>query len=101
MDTFEHQSEKFGLINVGTLAGVQTALGHLGWDAGKIDGLDGPNTQASVKAFQEAAGVGVDGKVGPVTRKALMAALEHAASPEGTVEGALTAAADMVKGLAG
>jgi peptidoglycan hydrolase-like protein with peptidoglycan-binding domain len=99
MDKLEHQSDKFGLINLGTLAGVQTALGHLGFDAGKIDGIDGPNTRASVKAFQAAAGVDADGIAGPITKKALLAALDHAASPEGTAEGAMQSAADMVKSL--
>ncbi|GAC1572365.1 MAG: hypothetical protein NVS3B20_24120 [Polyangiales bacterium] len=99
METFEHQSEKFGLVNMSTLAGVQTALGHLGFDAGKIDGIDGPNTRASVKAFQAAAGVNADGIAGPITKKALLAALDHAATPEGTTEGAMQSAADMVKSL--
>lgn len=95
----EHTSEKFGAVNLSTLAGVQTALGHLGYDPGKIDGIDGPNTQAAVKSFQGAAGIGVDGIAGPITKKALLAALDHAASPEGTAEGALQAAADLVKSL--
>ena len=101
MENYEHHSERFGLVNIGTLAGVQTALEKLGYDPGKIDGIDGPNTQAAVKAFQEAAGIGADGKVGPITRKALMTALEHAASGEGTAQDAVAAAADAVKGLMG
>lgn len=99
MEKLEHQSEKFGHIDLGTLSGVQTALGHLGFDPGKIDGIDGPNTKASVKAFQAAAGVQADGIAGPVTKKALLAGLEHASSPEGTAEGAMKSAADMVKSL--
>ena len=99
MEKLEHQSEKFGHINLATLAGVQTALGHLGFDAGKIDGIDGPNTRASVTTFQKAAGVAADGIAGPITKKALLAALDHAASPEGTTEGAMKSAADMVKSL--
>ncbi len=99
MDKLEHQSDKFGLINLGTLAGVQAALGHLGFDAGKVDGIDGPNTKAAVKAFQAAAGVNADGIPGPITKKALLAALEHAASPEGTAESAVQSAAAMVKNL--
>lgn len=99
MDQLEHQSEKFGLINLGTLKGVQFALSKLDYDPGKLDGLNGPNTIAAVKAFQTAAGVNADGIPGPITKKALIAALDHAATPEGTTEGALNAAADLVKGL--
>jgi hypothetical protein len=99
MEKLEHQSEKFGVVNLSTLAGVQQALKHLGYDPGKIDGIDGPNTKASVKSFQTAAGVNADGIAGPITKKALLAALEHASTPEGTTEGALNAAADLVKGL--
>ena len=101
MDTYEHQSERFGLVNIGTLAGVQFALEKLGYDPGKIDGIDGPNTQSAVKAFQAAAGVGVDGIAGPITKKALLAALDHASTGEGTAEDAVAAAADVVKGLMG
>jgi peptidoglycan hydrolase-like protein with peptidoglycan-binding domain len=99
--SIEHMSEKFGAVNLDTLAGVQTALGHLGYDPGDIDGLDGPNTRAAVKTFQEATGVGVDGIAGPVTKKALKAALDHAATPEGSAEGAVAVAADVVKNLLG
>jgi peptidoglycan hydrolase-like protein with peptidoglycan-binding domain len=101
MDTFEHHSDRFGLINVNTLAGIQTALEKIGYDPGKIDGIDGPNTNAAVKAFQKAAGIGVDGIAGPKTKKALLVALEHAASGEGTAQDAVAAAADAVKNLMG
>ena len=101
METFEHTSDRFGLVNLGTLAGVQFALEKLGYDPGKIDGIDGPNTHAAVKSFQEGAGIGADGIAGPITKKALMAALDHASTGEGTAEDAVAAAADAVKGMLG
>lgn len=101
MTTYEHESDRFGFIDVSTLEGVQTALDELGFDPGKIDGIDGPNTQAAVRAFQESTGIDVDGIAGPITKTALLAALEHAASGEGTAEDAIVAAADAVKSMFG
>ena len=46
---------------------VQRILSHLGYNPGEHDGLDGPNTQAAVKAFQRKTGIEADGIVGPVT----------------------------------
>ena len=80
MEALEHNSEKFGLVNLNTVAGVQFALSKVGYDPGSIDGIDGPSTQASLKAFQAATGIEADGIAGPITKKALLAALEHAAS---------------------
>jgi murein L,D-transpeptidase YcbB/YkuD len=77
MPQFEHNSAKFGYINLETLAGVQTALGKLGHDAGAADGKDGPRTQAAVRAFQASKTIKIDGIVGPETRQALVLALEE------------------------
>jgi len=96
-----HTSDKFGAVNLDTIAGLQAALKHLGHDPGTMDGIDGPNTRSAVKAFQLAAGVGADGLAGPVTKKALAVALDHAATPEGSTEQAMAAAADAVKGMLG
>jgi peptidoglycan hydrolase-like protein with peptidoglycan-binding domain len=88
MPQFEHNSEKFGYINLESLEGVQKALGQLGQDPGKIDGKDGPATQKAVRAFQAAQTIKIDGIVGPETRQALMDALANAAStapPAGAV----------------
>jgi peptidoglycan hydrolase-like protein with peptidoglycan-binding domain len=71
MAAFEHNSEKFGYLNLDDLDGVQQALSKLGFDPGTIDGVDGPNTQKAVRAFQAHALIEVDGKVGKVTRKAI------------------------------
>ena len=72
MAQFEHNSEKFGYLNLDEIEGVQKALSKLGFDPGKIDGIDGPNTQKAVRAFQAHASIGIDGKVGKQTRQALV-----------------------------
>ncbi len=77
-----HESEKYGTINLDDLAGVQTALALVDCDAGEIDGIDGPATQAAVKAFQETAGLTADGIVGPKTRAALKNALDQLAQAD-------------------
>lgn len=80
MAYFEHNSEKFGYINLEDLEGVQDALAKLGFDPGTVDGLDGPNTRKAVRAFQAHATIGIDGIVGNETREALMKALEARAN---------------------
>src|SRR6185369_4324530 len=50
---------------------VQQRLQDLGFDPNGIDGIFGPGTESAVKAFQQEKGLGVDGKVGPITRAAL------------------------------
>ena len=75
MPKFEHNSEKFGYINLEDLKGVQKALQHLGHDPGTIDGKNGPNTERAVRAFQASVTIKIDGIVGPETRQALMDAL--------------------------
>ncbi|HEU0030650.1 MAG TPA: peptidoglycan-binding domain-containing protein [Kofleriaceae bacterium] len=72
MAKFEHNSDKFGYINLDELEGVQKALSKLGFDPGKIDGKDGPNTQKAVREFQAHATIQIDGIVGKQTRQALV-----------------------------
>jgi N-acetylmuramoyl-L-alanine amidase len=79
MAQFEHNSEKFGYLDLDHLAGVQEALGKLGFDAGKADGIDGPKTQDAVRKFQASVIIKIDGIVGPETRTALVASLNEAA----------------------
>ncbi len=82
MASFEHNSPKFGYLDLDDLAHVQKALAALGFDPGKIDGIDGPRTQKAVRAFQAHATLDIDGKVGTNTRKALQGALDAAVGPE-------------------
>jgi peptidoglycan hydrolase-like protein with peptidoglycan-binding domain len=87
MATYEHNSAQFGYLDLDDLSGVQKALAKLGFDPGKIDGIDGPNTQKAVRAFQAHALIDVDGKVGKNTRQALvteLAAKSGAAKPATT-----------------
>lgn len=72
MAQFEHNSEKFGYIDLDDLEGVQKALSKLGFSPGTIDGKDGPKTQDAVRAFQAHATIKIDGIAGPQTRKALV-----------------------------
>jgi hypothetical protein len=51
---------------------VQTALKALGMYGGDIDGVAGELLEQSVKAFQRAWMLTVDGKAGPMTKRTLM-----------------------------
>lgn len=53
---------------------LQARLKQLGYAVGSLDGVAGPLTRASVKAFQRIAGLVVDGIAGPQTIMALKAA---------------------------
>lgn len=46
---------------------VQSRLTAAGFDTGGVDGIFGPQTEAGVKALQQATGLTVDGIVGPKT----------------------------------
>lgn len=56
---------------------VQCLLAYLGYDPGKIDGLDGANTREAVKAFQADFGITADGIAGEATQKALRHAVAY------------------------
>ena len=75
MSEHEHNSEKFGYINLDELEGVQDALAKLGFDPGSVDGKNGPNTMKALRAFQAHASIAIDGIVGPDTRAALVTEL--------------------------
>lgn len=81
MPHFEHNSEKFGYLNLEALDGIQKALKQLGHDPGTIDGKNGPNTERAVRAFQASVTIKIDGIVGPETRQALMDALGKQSEP--------------------
>lgn len=54
------------------VSNLQDRLIQLGFNCGKVDGIYGSATEASVKEFQKSVGVVVDGKCGPVTLISLM-----------------------------
>lgn len=54
-----------------TIKQIQSLLTYLGYNPGTVDGADGANTQAAVKRFQTAEGLGVDGIAGEQTQAAL------------------------------
>lgn len=59
---------------------LQTSLAKAGFSPGKIDGIQGPQTTAAVKAFQQANGLKVDGIVGPQTSAVLAASSARGAT---------------------
>ena len=58
-----------------TIKQIQSLLTYLGYNPGAVDGADGANTQAAVRRFQQAEGLGVDGIAGKATQAALLAAV--------------------------
>lgn len=58
-----------------TIKQIQSLLTYLGYNPGAVDGADGANTQAAVRRFQRAEGLGVDGIAGKATQAALLAAV--------------------------
>lgn len=58
-----------------TIKQIQSLLTYLGYNPGAVDGADGANTQAAVRRFQQAEGLGVDGIAGEATQAALLAAV--------------------------
>ena len=53
------------------IAGLQVALRAYGLYQGPIDAIAGPQTVRGTKTFQRRAGLRVDGRAGPATRRAL------------------------------
>ena len=60
-----------------TILQIQALLTYLGYDPGTVDGLNGRNTQAAVRTFQQAEGLAADGIPGPKTEAALLDAVNH------------------------
>ncbi|MBB1335683.1 MULTISPECIES: PGRP and LysM peptidoglycan-binding domain-containing protein [unclassified Pseudoalteromonas] len=57
---------------IDTLSGVQGRCNMLGFNCGKVDGVNGTKTKAGVKEFQQAQQLQVDGIAGPVTKSRLV-----------------------------
>ncbi|HET7487928.1 MAG TPA: peptidoglycan-binding protein [Acidimicrobiales bacterium] len=49
------------------VAALQSRLGGLGFDAGRVDGIFGPDTEGALQEFQRNIGIVVDGVCGPTT----------------------------------
>lgn len=64
------------VFHLGSVRGIQEGLTALGYDPGRIDGLDGPRTRAAVSAFQGDQGLPQDGVCAGDTLFALAAALQ-------------------------
>lgn len=58
-----------------TVKQIQCLLTYLGYSLGAIDGADGKNTQAAIRAFQADYGLTVDGIPGAATQKMLIGAI--------------------------
>jgi outer membrane protein OmpA-like peptidoglycan-associated protein len=71
-----YASETWGLRS------TQELLKSLGHDPGAIDGLDGPNTQKAVKAFQKSKSMAESGTADEATREALYKAFMEAHNTE-------------------
>jgi Putative peptidoglycan binding domain/Peptidase family M23 len=66
------------VLDLSTIRGIQQGLVALGFDSGPTDGLDGPQTQAAIAAFQVAHGLlDQDGVATPDTLAALAAILNQ------------------------
>jgi N-acetylmuramoyl-L-alanine amidase len=59
---------------------LQEALGALGFDAGRVDGIFGPRTVAALEEFQRNAGLTIDGICGPDAVASLRRVVRPAAS---------------------
>ena len=60
---------------------IQTALKNAGFYTGDVDGKIGPMTKKAIEDFQKAKGLKVDGKVGPKTWEVLSAYLTVSSKP--------------------
>lgn len=54
-----------------TVREAQQALKDKGYDPGPIDGLNGPQTKAAVRQYQEKENINADGRLGPKTLDSL------------------------------
>ena len=68
------------------VAELQSRLGRIGFDCGKVDGILGPDTARALQDFQGNCGLVVDGTCGPVT----LQAIERVSRQTGTGPGVAT-----------
>src|SRR5947209_10838353 len=54
-----------------TVREAQQALKDKGYDPGPIDGINGPQTEAAVRRYQEKQSINADGRLGPKTLDSL------------------------------
>ena len=59
------------LVRGDDVIGLQERVHELGYDAGPVDGVFGPGTEAGLRAFQRDYGLTADGTCGPATLRAL------------------------------
>lgn len=62
---------------------LQTLLGRLGFDCGRIDGILGPRTAAALASFQSEIGIAADGVCGPESLRALSRVIGQTGSGPG------------------
>ncbi len=65
------------------VAELQTLLARLGFDAGRVDGIFGPDTAAAVIEFQRNCGLAIDGACGRDTVRALYQLSRHTGAGPG------------------
>jgi N-acetylmuramoyl-L-alanine amidase len=63
--------ERVPMLRGDDVADLQTLLGELGFDAGRVDGFFGPDTAHAVAEFQRNVGLPTDGVCGPETIEAI------------------------------
>ena len=68
------------------VAELQSRLGRIGFDCGRVDGILGPDTDTALRDFQGNCGLLVDGTCGPVTLRAI----ERVSKQTGTGPGVAT-----------
>jgi peptidoglycan hydrolase-like protein with peptidoglycan-binding domain len=60
-----------GALTTSEISLIQRNLNGLGYNAGSVDGVNGPQTTAAVRTFQQNTAITVDGVVGPTTTSAI------------------------------
>jgi hypothetical protein len=64
-------SSQPGTVNAAQVRQAQKKLNDMGYRAGQVDGVWGPNTQAAIRNFQQAKGLEATGRLNPQTINAL------------------------------